>query len=116
MTFRTMLASLLAAWGVLPLPAAAQDPPFDLSDPAQIAAGQQTFDARCTGYCHGKDGLVGRGPSLRGRTDLSAEQIHRTITNGRRDTGKIMPAWKGQLDDTTIWQLTAFILSLRDAK
>jgi mono/diheme cytochrome c family protein len=116
MTFRTTLALLVAAWSLLPLAAAAQEAPINLADPAEVAAGQQTFDARCTGYCHGKDGLVGRGPSLRGRTDLSAERIHATITNGRRDTGKIMPAWRGQIDDKTIWQLTAFILSLRDAK
>jgi mono/diheme cytochrome c family protein len=110
------LTLLLAAWAALPLRAAAQDSPFDLGDPTQIAAGQQTFNTNCTGYCHGKDGLVGRGPSLRGRTDLSAEQIRATIINGKRDTGKIMPAWKGQLDDQTVWQLTAFILSLRNAQ
>jgi mono/diheme cytochrome c family protein len=113
---RTMLALLFAAWSAQPFAAAAQQPPFDLNDPAQIAAGQQIFNTNCAGYCHGKDGMVGRGPSLRGRTDLGAEQIRSTILNGRRDTGKIMPAWKGQLDDKKVWQLTAFILSLRTAQ
>jgi mono/diheme cytochrome c family protein len=116
MTVRTISVLLLAALGVVPFAAAAQDAPFDLNDPAQIAAGHETFNTSCVGYCHGKDGLVGRGPSLRGRTDLTAQQIHSTITNGRRDTGKIMPAWKGQVDDTVIWQLTAYILSLREVK
>ena len=34
--------------------------------------------------------------------------------NGKRQAGKFMPAWKGQLDDQQISQITAFILSLRD--
>jgi mono/diheme cytochrome c family protein len=96
--------------------AAAADPPIDLSDPNNIAAGHRTFNATCTQYCHGKDGRIGRGPELRNRKDLSADQIHSTITNGKTEPAKIMPAWKGQLDDTTIWQLTAYILSLRDAE
>ena len=94
--------------------ASGDDPPINLNDPAQIAEGQTTFNRTCTAYCHGRDGLQGRAPALRGRDDLSAEQIHATISNGRRNAGKIMPAWKGQLDDQKIWQLTAFILSLRE--
>jgi mono/diheme cytochrome c family protein len=90
--------------------------PIDLSDPSQVAEGQATFNRTCTAYCHGRDGLQGRAPSLRGRDDLSSEQIHSTISNGRRSAGKIMPAWKGQLDDHKIWQITAFILSLREQR
>jgi len=96
--------------------AAAANPSIDLNDPNNIAAGHRKFNATCTQYCHGKDGRIGRGPELRNRPDLSADQIHSTIMNGKRDSAKIMPAWKGQLDDTTIWQLTAYILSLRDVK
>jgi mono/diheme cytochrome c family protein len=95
---------------------AAEAPPFDLRDPKQIAAGLQTFNATCTQYCHGKDGRIGRGPELRRRPDLSAEQIHATIANGRRESSKVMPSWKGSLTDETIWQLTAYIVSLRDAQ
>jgi mono/diheme cytochrome c family protein len=95
---------------------AAETPPFDLSDPEQIAAGLQTFNATCTQYCHGKDGRIGRGPELRRRPDLSAEQIHTIIANGRRESSKVMPSWKGSLTDETIWQLTAYIISLRDAQ
>jgi mono/diheme cytochrome c family protein len=91
-----------------------EDPPIKLDDPAQIAEGQVTFNRTCTGYCHGRDGVQARAPGLRGRDDLSSEQIHSTISNGRRNAGKVMPAWKGQLDDQKIWQLTAFILSLRE--
>jgi mono/diheme cytochrome c family protein len=92
----------------------ADDIPIDLNDPAQVAAGQAKFNHTCAGYCHGRDGLQGKAPSLRGRGDLSQEQIHATISNGKRDIGKIMPAWKGQLNDQEIWQITAFILSMRN--
>lgn len=105
-------AATVALWpGVT---ARGEELPIDLSDPAQVAEGQATFNRTCTAYCHGRDGLQGRAPPLRGRDDLSAEQIYSTISNGRRNAGKIMPAWKGQLDDHKIWQITAFILSLRE--
>jgi mono/diheme cytochrome c family protein len=107
------VAGAIVSW---PQIAVCQEPPIDLNDPAQIAEGQTTFNRTCTAYCHGRDGLQARAPGLRGRTDLSAEQIHATISNGRRNAGKLMPAWKGQLDDQKIWQLTAFILSLREQK
>ena len=115
MTTSSMLRAAVAATTVLwsAIPAAAGDPPIDLDDQGQISAGQAAFNHTCAGYCHGRDGLQGKGPSLRGRDDLTATEIHNTIANGRRNTGKLMPAWKGQLDDEQIWQLTAFILSLR---
>jgi mono/diheme cytochrome c family protein len=96
--------------------AAAADPPIDLNDPNNIAAGHRAFNATCTQYCHGKDGRIGRGPELRNRKDLSADQLYTTITNGKSEPAKVMPAWKGQLDEATIWQITAYILSLRDAE
>jgi mono/diheme cytochrome c family protein len=96
--------------------AAAAGPTIDLNDPNNIAAGHQAFNRTCTQYCHGRDGRVGRGPELRNRKDLSVDQIYSTITNGKREPAKVMPAWKGQLDETTIWQITAYILSLRDAE
>jgi mono/diheme cytochrome c family protein len=107
-----VLASTVVLWPGIA--ARGEEPPIDLNDPAQVAEGQTTFNRSCTAYCHGRDGLQGRAPSLRGRGDLSSEQIHTTISNGRRNAGKIMPAWKGLLDDQKIWQLTAFILSLRE--
>jgi len=112
------LSIALLAGVVVNAAAFAQDaPPIDLKNPAAIAAGQQGFDMTCTGYCHGKDGIVGGAPALRGRTDLTPERIHATIANGKRPPGgKIMPAWRGTLSDQQIWELTAFIVSLRDAK
>jgi mono/diheme cytochrome c family protein len=96
--------------------AAANGPPIDLNNPDNIAAGHQTFNKTCTQYCHGKDGRIGRGPELRNRPDLSADQIYSTIMNGKSEPAKVMPAWKGQLDETTVWQITAYILSLRNAE
>jgi mono/diheme cytochrome c family protein len=96
--------------------ATAEPPPIDLNDPNHIAAGHRAFNTNCTQYCHGKDGRIGRGPQLRNRNDLEADQIHSTIMNGKSEPAKVMPAWKGQLDETTIWQITAYILSLRDAE
>jgi mono/diheme cytochrome c family protein len=96
--------------------AAAADPAVDLTDPNNIAAGHRAFNTNCTQYCHGKDGRIGRGPELRNRKDLGADQIYSTIMNGKSEPAKVMPPWKGQLDETTIWQITAYILSLRNAE
>lgn len=115
MTYRasilTPALALLAA-----LSAAAQKPPINLNNPQQIAAGRKLFDTTCAGYCHGEDGAQGRCPRLRGRSDLGIADIHDTIVMGRRGAGKIMPSWQGQLSAKQIWQLTAFIHSLRNEK
>lgn len=112
--FSAIAVSVFAA-GVVQC-AAADFPPFDLNDPKQITAGQQAFNMNCTQYCHGKDGRIGRGPELRRRTDLVADEIYTIVTNGKRESAKIMPAWKGKLSDETIWQITAYIVSLRNAE
>jgi mono/diheme cytochrome c family protein len=96
--------------------AAAAGPTIDLHDPNNIAAGHRAFNTNCTQYCHGKDGRIGRGPELRNRKDLGEDEIYSTIMNGKSEPAKVMPAWKGQLDETTIWQITAYILSLRNAE
>jgi len=90
------------------------NPSINLKDPVQVLEGRTIYNRTCTAYCHGRDGLQERAPSLRGRDDLSPEQIHATISNGKRVAGQIMPAWKDQLNDQQIWQITAFILSLRE--
>jgi mono/diheme cytochrome c family protein len=107
-----LFAASLGTWSETP--ADAGDAPIDFADPAHVSAGQSSFNRNCAGYCHGRDGRQGKAPSLRGRADLSPDQIHNIIANGKRDVGKIMPAWKGQIDDEKIWQITAFILSLRE--
>lgn len=96
--------------------AGAAGPTIDLNDPNNIAVGHRAFNTNCTQYCHGQDGRIGRGPELRNRKDLGADEIFSTITNGKSESAKVMPAWEGQLDDTTIWQITAYIVSLRNAE
>ena len=75
--------------------ASADDVPIDLNDPAQVSAGQERFNHTCVGYCHGSDGLQGKAPSLRGRADLGREQIHTTIANGKRESGKDQACLEG---------------------
>jgi mono/diheme cytochrome c family protein len=87
----------------------------DLSDPALIAAGQKRFNQACF-YCHGQDGVGGKGASLRNRPDLAPQFIFDSISNGRIRGSSVMPKWKNGLSEDQIWELTAFIVSLKDAK
>jgi cytochrome c oxidase cbb3-type subunit 3 len=91
------------------------EPPIDLSDPAVIAAGQKKFNQACF-YCHGQDGIGGKGATLRNRPDLAPQFIFDTISNGRIRGSSVMPTWKNGLSEKQIWELTAFIVSLRDVK
>jgi mono/diheme cytochrome c family protein len=113
---KSRAAAALALIGFFIHSAGAADPTIDLNDPSSIATGHRAFNTNCTQYCHGKDGRIGRGPELRNRNDLGADEIYSTIMNGKSEPAKVMPAWKGQLDETTIWQITAYILSLRNAE
>src|SRR5690349_8572809 len=83
-------APALALLCALAWPATAQQSPVDLNDPTAIGVGQELFNKTCAGYCHGRDGLQGKGASLRNRSDLSDERVHDTIANGRRSAGKLM--------------------------
>lgn len=94
---------------------AGAESPIDLDDPAHVAAGRHLFNTTCTGYCHGRDGIQGQAPSLQNRPELDARRLHWVITKGRKRGGAVMPAWKDKLSAEQIWQLIAFILSLRDA-
>ena len=91
------------------------EPPPDLSDPALIAAGKKRFNQACF-YCHGQDGVGGKGAPLQNRTDLAPQVIFDTISNGRVRGSSVMPTWKNGLSEAQLWELTAFIVSLRDAK
>ncbi|WP_137894658.1 cytochrome c [Ramlibacter sp. 2FC] len=92
----------------------AQVPP-DLNDPQLIAAGKKRFNQACF-YCHGQDGIGGKGATLQNRKDLEPQVIFNTISNGRVRGSSVMPPWKSGLTEEQIWQLTAFIVSLRDVK
>lgn len=108
-------AASLAAW-----PLRADLPPehtagVDLSDPAVVKEGGESFNGLCAGYCHGTGGTAKRGPALRNRPELDAYSLYSTIVNGRRRSGNPMPGWKGLLSDEEIWTIVAYIISLRDA-
>ncbi len=90
-----------------PSPAGRAVPSFDLKDQAVIREGAALFAARCTGYCHGKEGGPARAPRLRGRT-FDRDYLFNTIANGVI----VMPAWRGILSDEEIWKIVAYILSL----
>ena len=97
------------AMGVLAL-AYAAGPPVDLESAETIQRGHTLFSQACTN-CHGDDGNGGPVP-LRGRSDLTAEEIFNTISNGRVRGSNLMPAWKESLSEAERWELTAFIGSM----
>lgn len=81
---------------------------FELTDPERIAAGKKRFNKTCAGYCHGYEGVGGRAPDFKGRTDLPDEEAFRTIFNGRRGAD-IMPPWGQAFSSDQIWELVAYI-------
>ena len=88
---------------------------IDLRDVQHIEAGYKIFSGLCAGYCHGSEGTAKRGPALRNRPELKTPVLFYVIANGRKRSGNPMPPWKGLLTETQIWQLVAYIVSLRDA-
>jgi len=84
-----------------------------IGNPAAIAEGEKVFNAGCAG-CHGPGGMGGRGPNLAfGRVmwhTLNDEQTFKLIREGVPNAG--MPPTPGS--DETIWQLTAYVRSLRE--
>jgi len=88
---------------------------IDLRDVQHIEAGYRIFSGLCAGYCHGPEGTAKRGPAVRNRPELKAHTLFYTISNGRRRSGNPMPPWRGLLTETQIWQVVAYIVSLRDA-
>ena len=88
---------------------------INLRDLQHIEAGYKIFSGLCAGYCHGPEGTAKRGPALRNRPELKAHMLFHIISNGRKRSGNPMPPWKGLLNETQIWQVVAYIVSLRDA-
>lgn len=88
---------------------------IDLRDVQHIETGYKIFSGLCAGYCHGPEGTAKRGPALRNRPELKTHILFHVISNGRKRSGNPMPPWKGLLTETQIWQLVAYIVSLRDA-
>jgi cytochrome c oxidase cbb3-type subunit 3 len=81
-------------------------------DPAFVQAGAATFAVRCAS-CHGADGGGLVGPNLTDDFSIYGQQpshIARTIYAG---TPKGMLAWKDQLSIDEIYQVGAYVRSLR---
>lgn len=83
-------------------------PPFDLNDPARIEKGRKRFAKTCAGYCHGHEGIGGRAPDFKGRTDLSPQAAFTTISNGRQGAD-VMPPWGSAFSEEEIWELVAYL-------
>lgn len=83
------------------------------TDPVALQDGRRLFNwYNCSG-CHGGHAGGGMGPSLRdpvwiyGNRD---DQIFDTIAQGRAEG---MPAWGSKIPETQIWELVAYIKSMR---
>lgn len=109
---RTAIEQLVAYVNVLRQPAAKQAAstlsPFDLNDPARIETGRKRFAKTCAGYCHGHEGMGGRAPDFKGRTDLSAQHAFDTIFNGSAGAD-VMPPWGAAFSEEQIWELVAYL-------
>jgi cytochrome c oxidase cbb3-type subunit 3 len=83
------------------------------TDRAVLEAGRRLFvQYNCSG-CHGGRAGGGMGPSLRDPSWLygsTADRIFNSVAQGR---GHGMPAWGGRVPERQIWELTAYIQSLR---
>ncbi|MBT0961964.1 c-type cytochrome [Denitromonas iodatirespirans] len=91
-----------------PVRASATRPPLDLRDPARIEAGRKRFAKTCAGYCHGHEGVGGRAPDFKGRTDLGPQLTFDTISKGRTGAD-VMPPWGDAFSEEQIWELVAYL-------
>lgn len=106
---RNMFTAMLFLWSGLAWAA----PPADFGNPAMVAAGKKRFNQNCV-YCHGNAGSGGKGAPLQGRTDLAPDYLFDTISNGKTRGALQMPPWKEAFSPQEIWELSAYIHSLRD--
>jgi cytochrome c oxidase cbb3-type subunit 3 len=107
----------VSAVPVGPLPGPAEFEPGEVNpfarDKEAFASGRRIFIAYNCAGCHGDHGGGGMGPSLRDRVWLygsSHEQIAQSIAEGRAYG---MPAWRQMLTAAQVWQVTAYIKTLR---
>ena len=109
---RVAIAILVGASVLRAAPAIGEEQP-DLRSEQLIQQGRAVFGGACS-YCHGENAAGGASgvPGLRGRTDLAAQDIFDTVSNGRVRGSNIMPAWKESLSESERWAVTAYILSL----
>ena len=78
-----------------------------LSDPAQIALGQELFQGQCA-KCHGKGAYPGKAPKLNVRK-LTPEDVYLRVAYGFRR----MPAWEDVYSEEELMAITAYVKSDR---
>lgn len=108
----------LDAVRVGPLPGLAEQNPDAFrnpfaDDPDALRHGRRFFEQYNCAGCHGDHGGGGMGPSLRDERWLygsSDAQVAKSIVDGRAHG---MPAWGEMLTEAQVWQLAAYIKSLR---
>ena len=101
-----------------PLPGVGEGPAEPIINPfandlTALADGRRFFEQYNCAGCHGDHGGGGMGPSLRDDVWLYGSnhaQIANSIAEGRAYG---MPAWGARLPKTQIWQITAYIKSMR---
>jgi mono/diheme cytochrome c family protein len=91
-------------------PAALPEIPDRLMTPEMIDAGRLLFSQKNCTQCHGVGGTG--GVKLVGNT-LDPLAAFLTISNGRTRGAMRMPMWKGILSEDEIWQLSAYVMSLK---
>lgn len=111
------VAPPLADTVVGPLPGPGEDDPGPANpfakDKVALMEGRRFFLAYNCAGCHGDHGGGGMGPSLRDADWIygdSHAQIAKSIAEGR---ALGMPAWRLMLTPAQIWQVTAYLKSLR---
>jgi putative heme-binding domain-containing protein len=107
-------AFIILSWGLTPNRAAASGPtgqgaPAANPSPSDVDQGKQSFEARCS-TCHGLDGGGAMGPNIQAiPMRLGAAVVAGVIKNGMSGG---MPSFAGQLDDSQIQQVIAYLLTL----
>ena len=86
------------------------------TDPVALQDGRRLFDwFNCSG-CHGGHAGGGMGPSLRDEVWIYGsrdDQVFDSIAQGRANG---MPAWGSKIPQTQLWELVAYIKSMRTAQ
>ncbi|HVI03944.1 MAG TPA: cbb3-type cytochrome c oxidase N-terminal domain-containing protein [Enhygromyxa sp.] len=84
------------------------------ADPGFVAAGQSIYAVRCIA-CHAADGGGLVGPNLTDEFTIYGQQRDQIVGVVYHGTKNGMLAWKDQLSLTEIYQVSAFVHSLRGA-
>lgn len=86
------------------------------TDPVALQDGRRLFDwYNCSG-CHGGHAGGGMGPSLRDEAWIYGnrdDQVFSSIAQGRANG---MPAWGSKIPKQQIWELVAYVKSMRTAQ